>query len=220
MIRSYFDELVGFISGDGGEQDLAMAKKRFFHSAGGLFGDEDSFDERIGAFLEWYVFDRRIGGRTKLELYAQSLEDIKKREEILDLGGSIRSIFKILKVTGPGTAGGGLFSRHRIPIKNEFGGLYLKDLKDRKKYLTLSMHRLDGFKRGDIMETRLLPHKNMIFLSNYHIFHPREAKKYIKKRLKKIDASNTTGNVITELSNMSLKWERFRNYKVSDIYKD
>jgi len=99
VIQTLIDELVSHISKDEYRSDLARAKSVYFKNAGaGLFGDEESYDMRITAFLEWYIFDRSIGGKTVLDRYTEEITDSGKRAAFLGLAEGIRSVFQVKKV--------------------------------------------------------------------------------------------------------------------------
>lgn len=200
MIQDLINELIAYISGEEKQKEIAAAKEAYFREAGGIYGEEDSYDMRIGTFLDWYIFDRMAGGKSVLEEYLETMEDVARKEEFQKLRENRRSIFEIKKINKE--------------------GLYLRDLKDKKKYFARTADFIEGLKKGNLIETRIFPFEREYFMSPAFIFHPEKAKKYIIKSLRDGEFLNNLGQVIISLANKSLKWERFRNYKVEDIYKD
>ncbi len=75
MIQELIDELISYISVSGREEEVARVKSDYFSQAGGLSGDEYSYDMRMGTFFEWYLIDRRLGGTSILEEYLESIVD-------------------------------------------------------------------------------------------------------------------------------------------------
>jgi hypothetical protein len=199
MIQELLAELTDYLSHSGREEDLAEAKASYFNEAGGLFGDEQTYDMRIANFLEWYIFDRRLGGVTFIEAFILRISDDGKRKAFQELGQGIRSIFEIKKVSK--------------------ASISFKDLKDGKKYVAQPLAGVDGFDKGAIMDARLLPQDNNLYLSPSYLFHHEGSKKFIMRKIKDALKSQDLTAALTSLANMSLKWEKYRNYKAEDIYK-
>ena len=199
MLQELIDELIDYISKSGREEDVAGAKEEFFKDAGGLFGEEDSFERRIGAFLEWYIVDRRMGGGSVLEEFTAKVDDEDKKRDLLTIKESIRSIFEVTKVYAD--------------------KVYLKDLDGGRKYYVFVPGDMNFFKNRNIIETRLFPFNKHYVLSKYYIFHPEKMKKFIAARLKDAAERHDPGTTINRLANMSLKWEKYRNYRIEEIYK-
>ena len=199
MIQDLLAELTDYLSQRGLEEDLAEAKAAYYKDAAGLFGDEQSYDMRIANFLEFYIFDRRMGGVTVIEEFILRISDDEKRKAFQELGQGVRSIFGIKKV-----------SKDSISFK---------DLKDGKKYLALTLTGVDGFNKGAIVDARLLPQNNHLYLSASCLFHHEGSKKFITAMIKDAYKRRDLTAALTTLANMSLKWEKYRNYKAEDIYK-
>ncbi|MBE9504816.1 MAG: hypothetical protein IME96_11640, partial [Proteobacteria bacterium] len=198
MIQELLAELTDYLSQTGREEDLAEAKATYFKESGGLFGDEQSYDMRIANFLEWYIFDRRLGGSTLIDDFIIAISDDEKRKAFQELGQGVRSIFEIKKV-----------SKDSISFK---------DLKDGKKYVALALTGVDGFNKGAIIDARLLPQNNHLYLSSSCLFHHEGSKKFITAMIKDAYKRQELTAALTSLANMSLKWEKYRNYKAEDIY--
>ena len=200
MIQDCIDELIEYISTSGRENDVGMAKEAYFREGGDIFGDEESYDMRVGTFLEWYVLDRSLGGMTLIEEYIEKVTDADKKEYFESMRNSFRSVFEIRKV--------------------EKKGIKVINLKDNSKYLALCSDSTDIFKKGNLLETRLFPFNNECYLSRSYIIHPPEVRKFIVACLKDGVERNDLHFAINSLANMSLKWEKYRNYKVEDIYRN
>ena len=200
MIKERIDELVEYISSSGREADVAKVKEEYFRENAGIFGDEESYDMRIGAFLEWYMIDRRIGGKSLLEEYAETIDDSEKREGLLSLRDGLHSIFEVTSVYDD--------------------RVYLKDIIGRKKYIVMSPYANKFFKNKNILDCRIFKYDEKRYtMSESYIFHPEKAKKIIVSKLKEAAAMDKIGPLLNSMANMSIKWERYRNYRVEDIYK-
>lgn len=200
MIKERIDELVEYISTSGREADVTKAKEEYFRENAGIFGDEESYDMRIGAFLEWYMIDRMIGGKSLLEEYAETIDDMEKREGLLSLRDGLRSIFEVT----------GVYDDR----------VYLKDLVGKKKYVVMSPYANKFFKNKNILDCRIFKYDEKRYtMSESYFFHPEKAKKTIVSKLKEAAAMDKVGPLLNSMANMSIKWERYRNFKVEEIYK-
>ncbi len=200
MIKERIDELVEYISASGREADVAKVKEEYFSENAGIFGDEESYDMRIGAFLEWYMIDRMIGGKSLLEEYAETIDDLGKREDILSLRDGLRSIFEVT----------GVYDDR----------VYLKDLVGKKKYIVMSPYANKFFKNKNILDCRIFKYDEKRYtMSESYFFHPEKAKKIIVSKLKEAAAMDKIGLLLNSMANMSIKWERYRNFKLEEIYK-
>jgi len=200
MIKERIDELVEYISASGREADVTKVKEEYFRENAGIFGDEESYDMRIGSFLEWYLIDRRIGGKSLLEEYAESVDDPEKREKLLSLRDGLRSIFEVT----------GTYDDR----------LYLKDMIGGKKYIVMSPDANKFFKVKNILDCRIFKYDEKRYtMSDSYFFHPEKGKKIILSKLKEAAAMDKVGTLLNSMASMSLKWERYRNFKVEEIYK-
>ncbi len=200
MIQELIEELVEYIGSSGREEDVARAKAEYFRDAGGLYGEEETYNMRIGTFLEWYILDRRMGGKSLLEEYIDQSEDEEKKKAISCLSEGLRSIFEVTGVYND-----------RINAKDLNGG---------KKYIVSIPPGLKLFRTKNLIEARIFPNGKTYELSGAYNFHPEKVKKLIISMLKKASEKDDKVLVINRLAGMSLKWEKFRNYRVEEIYKD
>lgn len=200
MIKERIDELIDYISTSGLEADVTKVKEEYFRENAGIYGDEESYDMRIGAFLEWYMIDRMIGGKSLLEEYAETIDDPEKREGFLSLRDGIRSIFEVT----------GVYDDR----------VNLKDLVGKKKYIVMSPYANKFFKNKNILDCRIFKYDEKRYaMSESYFFHPEKAKKIIVSKLKEAAAMDKIGPLLNSMASMSLKWERYRNFKVEEIYK-
>jgi len=199
MILDYIDEIIEYISTSGREEDVAGEKKEYFSQSGGLFGEEVTYDMRIGTFLEWYILDRKRGGKSVLEDFLETVDDAAKRAHILKLTEGIRSIFEVVSVSGD-----------KIKLKDLCGG---------KKYVVLVPEGGKHFQSKSLLETRVFPQEEKYIISRSYIPHPAKMKKFIVSKLKEGAAMDDIHSAINILANMSLRWERFNKYRVEEIYK-
>lgn len=199
MIDALIDKLTAYISESGREADISEARAVYFRDSGSLHGDEATYDMRSANFLEWYIFDRTAGGKTFLEAYIDTIEDPEKKKVYESLKDGIRSVFELKKADDKLA--------------------HLTDLRNGKRYFAVPLCGMVGLNRGELLDARILPYEDKYYLTGSYIVHPNKVKKFIVQMIKDADNRSDMGSALRMLANMSLKWERFRNYHLEDIYK-
>jgi len=140
-----------------------------------------------------------VGGKTFLENYIDSIEDVEEKKIYGYLKGGVRSVFEVKKADDTLA--------------------HLSDLRNGKRCFAVPLCSVAGLRRGDLLDARLLPYEGNYYLTGSYIVHPEKAKKFIVKMIKDAENRQDMGSALMMLANMSLKWERFRNYRLEDIYR-
>ena len=201
--REDYDRLIEMAATEDKATEVMHAKIEFWKATGKMHGDEPSFEIRMSAFFDWYVFDKKIDGMTQLEAILS--EDSGKEEDYKDIYReflkNIHSIFVVKKIT-----------HERMKVR---------DLLTQDDYFLNMEDGLTGFYKGAVFEGRILPYKGELYLSPAVCFHPKDSRGIIKYVLKKAAKAGETDilPLIHRLSYMNLKWETYRNIKVRDIYR-
>lgn len=193
---------------EGREEEILAAREAFFEEIGEAHEEDRSFEARMSAFFEHFLFDRPLDGgeltpvQAYLELHRASLTP--DEEEALEaLAGSVYGAFEVRKL---GTK----------------LGLRVRELVHREEYEILERRELVALAKGDILNARVVPWKGAHVFSGAFIYHPREAAKPILREAKKRRKANPDGrpyDFAAELARMALKLERYRNVAVENIYK-
>lgn len=195
--REDYDRLIELLATEERADDIVKAKDDFWKATGKVYGEEHSFEMRVRAFFDWYVFDRKVDGKTPLDDLIT--KDPGEADIYKDFLNSIHSIFMVKRIAP--------------------GGMRILDL------FTKELYFLEGdsvgFYKNAVFEGRLFPYKGSYFLSPALCFHPKNSKGIIKFVLKSARKSDETDilPLIHTLSHMNLKWETYRNIKVRDIYR-
>ncbi len=186
-------------------KELIRAKEEFFARTGKLKEDSREFENRINAYLLWFLFDRRFRDsfRSPLFYYKNHLEKREKRREIELLNEMVYHIHSLFEF---------------IHIKN--GQSLIKDVVTRKKYAITDENSLFGFARGLCFETRLFSFRGDLCLANYSIRHPMAVKTEIGKQLKTIKGDRKAlKDFLLELHSFHTKWISYRNIDIKNIYR-
>jgi hypothetical protein len=208
LYQPYFERLIAWSSTPERKDELLRAKAEYFALAGEVFEDDRSFDTRMGAFLEYFVFDRKLEGTdtTPAEAFlARQGESLSpaEREVFGDLTRTIHGLFEVRKLVTK-------------------TGVRLRDLVTGEEHEIFERRGLVGLNKGDLLEARLVPHGGKLLFGESSLYHPREVRKAIIKELKrrrKAGELPTSSAFAHELAKMALKLERYRNVAVENIYR-
>lgn len=203
VFREYYDRLIEMLATEDNATEIMHAKIEFWRATGKMHGDEPSFESRMAAFFDWYLFEKKVNGVTPLEAYlAEEPEEIEIEREIYrEFLNNIHSIFIVKEIA--------------------YNAIKVRDLFTRLDYFLNIEGGSTGFYRGAVFEGRILPYKGRLYLSPALCFYPKESRRIIKHLFNMVRKAGETGilPLIHRLAYMNLKWETYRNIKVRDIYK-
>ncbi|MBI5542385.1 MAG: hypothetical protein HY901_00735 [Deltaproteobacteria bacterium] len=205
VYQEQLDALIAFASSDRFKDELLKAKAEYFAGTGEVFEDDRSFEMRMASFLDYHVFDRVLPEHSKTPAQVFLLESGEIPQEALAVRRGLvetrHSLWEVRKL-----------SKDLVRLRGLFDG---KDVD------VFERRQPTGLKKGDLIEARLIPVGGRYLFSSAFCFHPPEAKKPIAKELKrrrKEEPGFSTRDFIWAASKMRLKWERYRNIAVTDIY--
>ena len=193
--------------------ELVRAKEEYFAQTGGeVHADDRCYEQRMQAFFNWLLFDRRqADGSTPVERFL--------REKGAELPGKDKDILlgctqSRLSLYEYRATRGGLFSR---PGK---GQVRVRDTLTGEDYDVTERRQMHGLDVGDLFEARLVPVDRTWHFSTSFTYHPREVYPVIRKEIKR---RKKAGEVdarafVWELERMGLQHERFRNVSITAIY--
>jgi hypothetical protein len=172
MFHPVYEEIVKFASEGVLHAELVAAKAEFMQRTGELFESDPSFERRIAAFLEWYVFDRSLHAvipkTTPLQRYIRVLPpDAYARcaPALEAFGQAWLSVFEFKKAVHEGFVLVDVFSQQKITV--------------------FERRRPVGFSLGDVFEARVVPYENKHTLTDAVMMYPSEAYPLISQAAKK-----------------------------------
>ena len=201
--REDYDRLIEMLITEEKATEIMHAKIEFWRATGKMHGDEPSFESRMAAFFDWYLFDNKVDGLTPLEAFLN--EDFDEHEDEREIYNeflnNIHSIFIVKKIA--------------------YNAIKVRDIFTRLDYTLNIEEGSTGFYSGAVFEGRILPYKGGLYLTPALCFHPKGSRGIIKHVFNMVRKAGETDilPLIHRLSHMNLKWETYRNIKVSDIYK-
>lgn len=207
MFHQHLEKVASWVT-EGREEEVLRAKAAYFEVTGEVHEEDRSFEGRMAAFLEHFLFDRPLDdlGETPASAYLrlQGAALLPEDREVIE--AFTTSVFGAFEVKKLGTK----------------LGLRVRDIVTREEYEILERRELVALNKGDVLNARLLPWKGDHLFSGAFVYHPREARKAIldeAKRRRKREGETSSALLAAELARMALKLERYRNVAVENIYK-
>lgn len=204
-LANYINKALDFSAQGILEQEIHKARKEYFRHSGDLHDDEPSYEQRIEAFSEWYLFEYLlpVNKRPPLDSFLAQQRSQLSAEDIAiyeAMRSTRRSLFEFIK------------------YKND--QLMLRDLKDKSKLLLVEEIPVAGLHRGHILDARMMSFKNMLVIRSSVLIHPDAVRKLILKSIKKIKKTSSVDfSVLREaLSLARLRCDRYRNVAPERLY--
>jgi hypothetical protein len=190
-------------------EDLLAAKAAHFGARGEPHEEDRSYEVRVNAMLDFYLFDWRpaAGAPSTLEQFLGEAGGGLTAEELAAyraLGGAQHSLFEVRRITDG-----------NVRVRDAFGG---------KDHDVTERRNVAGLEKGDLIEARLMPYQGTLLFSGAFLYHPREARKAVLaevKRLRKAAGKQGRPDVrafLDLLARMAMKLERYRNVRLESIY--
>src|SRR5690606_29713944 len=125
---------------EGREEEILQARRAYFERIGEAHEEDRSFEARMSAFMEHFLFDRPLdgAGRPPVRVYLETRGDDLPPEEREALESLSRSVYGAFEVTKLGT---------RL-------GLRVREVLSRTEYDILERRELVALAKGDILNAR------------------------------------------------------------------
>lgn len=202
LIRGLLDRLIEYASEPCFAESLAAAREIFYAKAGKTNEDDRDFIQRMNTFLEWFIFDYRPEGAGTRSVYDKFLDEKRKETSSADminwiaLSRQVHSMFLVRSCAS--------------------GVTTVRDLAGRRNYVVTGDDHLEA---GDILESRVICVGKGCFFTYTHVLHPKTALRPIRAELKKYRNKPLGEELFFKLQGMQLKWRRFRQISIEDIYR-
>lgn len=190
-------------------ENLLAAKAAHFAARGEPHEEDRSYEVRVNAMLDFYLFDWRSPAdpRSTLERFVAERGPLLPPEELdatRALGAHVHGLFEVRRIKD--------------------GAVRVRDLFTGKDHDVTERRSVAGLEKGDLLEARLLPYGGALLFSGAFMYHPREARDAILaevKRLRKAAGKGGSPDVkgfLDLLARMAMKMERYRNVRLESIY--
>jgi hypothetical protein len=210
MIQEQIDHLLQYFAPHA--DDMVKAKEEYFALTGGEVHEDDrAYEQRMQAFFNWFLFDRKLEDATPLERYLREKGSELPGKEKDILLGFTKSRLALYEFRGMR----GIFSRPKQ------GQVRVRDAITSDDFDVTERRQMHGLEIGDLFEARLVPVERTFHFSTSFTYHPREVRKAILREIKR---RKKTGKALDgpgfcwELEKMALQQERFKSVSIDAIY--
>jgi hypothetical protein len=171
MLKENLEQLFEFIAQHIPAEKIMQAKKEYQKTTGEIYEDDRSYNTRMALFLEWYLLDNYIPGtqNTILENIIEENHltwDQSHLEACQDITNNIQALFEVKRIRD--------------------NSVTVLDLFNDEKYLVHEDSSKLVFRKNDIFQGRIVPHKGKWNFTGYFCFHPNKTQRYLKDEAKKI----------------------------------
>jgi hypothetical protein len=186
--------------------EAARARAEHADRTGRVFEEDEIYEARTVAFLEWYVLeDRAPDGRTPIEIALGELpppdEETPGEQAAMlrALATSHHSLFAI-EVLGEGT----------VTLEDMWGGC---------RFEVDERRRLHGVVRGDVVEARLIGWRGRVRFGRTFAFHPAVTRTAILAHLGRIRAEGgSRADGVAFVAALQVKALRWKHVDVGRVY--
>lgn len=203
------EKLLAWATAEPRQEGLLAARRDYFDRHGEPHEEDKSFEARMNAMIDHYLYDFRAPGATEstIETFMRQTAPELTTDELAGyriLAKSVHGLFEVKRLK-PG----------EVRLRDVFTEV-VHDVTERRSMV--------GLTKGDILEARLLPFDARLFFSGAFLYHPQEVRKQILAEVKRLRKEAGKGNppdvegFIATLSRMAFKLERYRNVKVESLY--
>lgn len=208
-LQQLHEKLLSWATAEPRKNELLAARAEHFARHGEPHEEDRSYEVRLNAMLDYYLYDFRPAGGigTTLERFLEAEAPSLAPAELATyraLGGNVHALFEVRRI-----------KEGEVRLRDVFTGTD-HDVSERRQ--------VAGLEKGDLVEARLMPFDGTLVFSGAFLYHPREARKAILaevKRLKKTAAKGDPPDVkafLATLARMAMKLERYRNVRLESIY--
>jgi hypothetical protein len=210
MIQTQIDQLLLYAAPQ--VDEILKAKQEYFAQTGGEVHEDDRcYEQRMQAFFNWYLLDRKLpSGDTLCERYLREKGAELPGDDKDVLLGCTQSRLSLYEYKGAR----GIFSR---PAK---GQVRVRDVAAGEDFDVTERRQMHGLEIGDLFEARLVPVGRQYHFSTSFTYHPREARREMLREVKRRKKAGQLDvrQFVWELERMFLQTERFRNVQLAAIY--
>ncbi len=210
MIQPQIDMLLQHVGRDPAE--LIRGKEEYFSRTGGEVHEDDRcYEQRMQAFFNWFLFDRRLpDGSTAVERFLREKGADLPRKDKDVLLGCTQSKLGLYEYRGTR----GFFSR---PAR---GQVRVRDAVSGEGYDVTERRQMHGLEIGDLFEARLVPVDRTYHFSTSFTYHRREVIPVIRREIKRRKKGGQVDvrALVWDLERMALQHERFKNVSIQAIY--
>jgi hypothetical protein len=194
--------LDGLIETWGAGGEVLRAREEYEARTAKLHDDDEGYEQRAAAFLEWFVVERPLAdGAPPVVAALREETDDERRRVWRAWASSHRSLFAIDAI--------------------EPGKVSLTDLVAGGVFEVSERRKLPGVKPGDLLEARLVGWQDAVIFGRTFLYHPAEARAAIEALVAKMRAAGSRRTEIVDaLAALRLKADRYKHVAPERVYSD
>jgi len=192
-----FDELMSRFGHAGG---MAATRTAWLERTGRVFEEDELYEQRSQAFLEWYVCEHPLAdGRTPVDTALADPES-EHHDAWRAWQCSHRSLFM-------------------VSARSE-GTVHLDDLAGGARFAVDERRRLHGVHVGDVLEARLLGWRGKVRFGKTFCFHPAAAAGAIRRHLERIlAAGGSRADAVDFVASLRVRALRYKHVLPERVYE-
>jgi len=199
-----FDALLEFATA-GREAEAGVARADYGTWTGEPSDADRSFESRTQSFLDWFCFDRaRDGGtETPARLFAEVTGiDADERLRRRAFARTFHGLFHVRA--------------------NRRDAIEVVELCTEARFTAaIDQGPVEGLRKGDLFESRLVPYDGALHFSSAFLFHPPHLRRSVLRELRKQRENGSFSNArefVWLLARMAIRAEHYKAYPLDAIY--
>lgn len=181
-------------------EEAVKARNEYELRTGRIFEDDEIYERRMAAFLEWSVVEATEGGASRALRAAEHEEDAGRRAALAAWAASHRSVF-VVEALEPGHA-------------------RLRDLVTKLVFEVAERRSLPGVEAGDVLEARLVAWDGAPRFARTFLYHPAGAREAIEAHAARILARGGSRiEVVDHVATLRSRAARSTTASIEKIYE-
>jgi hypothetical protein len=204
-LEKAFDGLVERFTGDAYKNEVARARGEYDERTGRVFEEDELYEARTLAFLEWYVLSWPVVGVGRPSVEIAIGDPWGAGDETQQAWRAwARSHLSVFGVTELGE-----------------GEVELEDLVGGGRFLVDERRRLHGVSEGDVLTARLIGWRDKIRFGRTFTYHPAAAWKAIEQNAaRRRSGGASRQDIVAEVEAQRVKALRYKHVAPEKLYEE
>lgn len=199
-LESALDRLIEAFGAGAWADEVVRAKDEYSARTGRVFEDDELFEARTAAFLEWYAVERPLAGQ-----------------------GVPPAALRSVEVPGDAAALAAWLASHRSLYSIEDQGedhVLLYDLIGGGLFEVDERRRLHGVTDGDLVEARLVGWEGKVRFGRTFLYHPAGAREAIIGHARRVkDAGGSRADIVDFVASLRVRALRYKHVAAERVYE-
>jgi hypothetical protein len=200
-LEEALDHLIEHFGARPYDGEIVEARAAYAARTGRVFEEDELYEARTAAFLEWYAVERPLGGAgVPPAVVAYREADAAGQLLLRALCLSHRSLFAVTAL--------------------DEGEVMLTDLVGGGRFRVAERRRLFGVSVGDIVEARLVGYGGRVVFGRTFGYHPAVAREAILSHVRRIcGEGGTRADAVDYVASLRVRAERYKHVAAERVYE-